>query len=161
MPRAEDSTGATLKHSLRVGELMVQVIGELSERSVRHDLSKTQPPELTVFDEFSPKLKHSTYGSEEYKGYLAAMKPGLDHHYAANRHHPEHFPDGVNDMTLADLVEMLADWKAAGERHADGSMSRSLQVQRHRFGLSDQLLRILENTAEHFGWLDHEGPSDA
>lgn len=149
-----DSTAETLKHSLRVGELMVQAIGELCERSVQHDASKTEPPELDTFNEFSPKLKDSTYGSDEYKGFLAAMKPALDHHYAANRHHPEHFADGVDGMTLVDLIEMLADWKAAGERHADGSLRRSFEIQRDRFGLSDQLLRILTNTAEHFGWLD-------
>jgi hypothetical protein len=149
-----DSTGDTLKHSLRVGELMVQAIGELCERSVRHDRSKIEPEERDTFDEFSPKLKESTYGSDEYKGFLADMKPALDHHYAANRHHPEHFADGVDGMTLVDVIEMLADWKAAGERHANGSMERSLKIQRDRFGLSDQLLAILTNTAQHFGWLD-------
>lgn len=148
-----DSTGETLKHSLRVGSLMVEVIGELCERSVQHDISKTEDLERATFDEFSPKLKTSTYGSAEYKGFLAAMKPALDHHYATNRHHPEHFADGVSGMTLVDLVEMLADWKAAGERHADGSLARSLEIQKVRFGLSDQLLQILTNTAEHFGWL--------
>jgi len=151
---AYDSTSDTLKHSLRVGELMVQAIGELCDRAVQHDRSKTEAPELDTFNEFTPKLKDSTYGSAEYKDFLAAMKPALDHHYAANRHHPEHFVDGVNGMTLVDLIEMLADWKAAGERHADGSLRRSLEVQRGRFGLSDQLLAILTNTAEHFGWLE-------
>lgn len=151
---AYDSTGDTLKHSLRVGELMVQAIGELCERSVRHDRSKTEPDERGTFDEYSPKLKDSTYGSEEYKGFLAAMKPALDHHYAANRHHPEHFTNGVNGMTLVDLIEMLADWKAAGERHANGSLRRSLEIQKDRFGLADQLLAILHNTAEHFGWYE-------
>jgi hypothetical protein len=68
---------------------------------VKHDLSKTQDPELAVFNEYTPKLKDSTYGSDEYKGYLAAMGEGLRHHYAANRHHPEHFTDGVDGMTLS------------------------------------------------------------
>ena len=44
---------------------------------------------------------------------------------------------GVNDMTLVDLVEMLADWKAATERHDDGDLAKSLEIQRERFGLSD------------------------
>jgi hypothetical protein len=151
---AFDSRPDTLRHALRVGELMVQAITELAERAVRHDRSKTEPPEVDMFDEWTPKLRDSTYGSEEYKGFLAAMGPALQHHYAVNRHHPEHFPDGVGGMTLLDLVEMLADWRAAGERHADGSMRRSLAVQRERFGLSDQLHAILYNTAEHLGWLD-------
>lgn len=147
-----DSRADTLVHSQRVGELMVQVVKELLDRSTCHDRSKTEAPEVEVFDEFTPKLKTSTYGSNEYKGYLAAMGEGLAHHYAANRHHPEHFADGVNGMTLVDLVEMLADWKAATERHADGDLTRSLGINRDRFGLSGQLVEILNNTAEHFGW---------
>jgi hypothetical protein len=140
-------------HSQRVGEIMVQVVKEALDRSTCHDRSKTESPEVEVFDEFTPKLKTSTYGSDEYKGYLEAMGDGLKHHYEANRHHPEHFDNGVNDMTLVDLVEMLADWEAATERHDDGDLAKSLEIQRERFGLSDQLVAILRNTAEHFGWL--------
>jgi hypothetical protein len=152
---AYDSTGDTLRHSLRVGELIVDVIGQLCERSVHHDLSKTEPPEVEAFDEHSPRLAHLVYGSDEYRAELRAMRPAVEHHYQVNRHHPEHFADGVDGMTLVDLVEMLADWKAAGERHAgnDIGLRASLEIQRERFGLSDQLLRILGNTAEHLGWI--------
>jgi hypothetical protein len=150
-----DSTADTLKHSLRVGALMGQPIAELVDRSTKHDHSKTCLPEKTIFDEFTPKLKHSTYGSDEYKGFLASMKEALDHHYANNRHHPEHFGEaGIGGMTLVDLIEMLADWKAATGRHDDGSLSKSLTIQQDRFGISDQLMGILRNTALWFGWLD-------
>jgi hypothetical protein len=149
-----DSRPATLFHSQRVGELMVQVVSEALDRSTCHDRSKTEPPEVEVFDEFTPKLQTSTYGSDEYKSFLEAMGEGLKHHYASNRHHPEHFDNGVNDMTLVDLIEMLADWKAATERHADGDLAKSLDIQQERFGLSDQLVEILRNTAAHFDWLN-------
>ena len=59
-----DSTADTLKHSRRVGELIGQAIKELINRSTSHDLSKTEPPEKAIFDEYTPKLKGSTYGSE-------------------------------------------------------------------------------------------------
>jgi uncharacterized protein DUF5662 len=156
IPENYDSRPETLFHSQRVGELMVQVVKETLDRVTCHDRSKTQPPEVSVFDEFTPKLKDSTYGSDEYREQLAAMGVGLKHHYAANRHHPEHFPCGVNDMTLVDVLEMLADWKAATERHADGNLRQSLDIQRNRFQLSDQLVAILRNTANHFGWLETE-----
>lgn len=149
-----DSRADTLLHSLRVGALMGQPIRELVDRSVRHDLSKTEPPEVDVFNEFTPKLRDSTYGSDEYKGFLVAMGEGLAHHYDHNPHHPEHYPNGINGMTLVDLIEMLADWRAATERHADGSLVKSLAVQKERFRISDQLAEILWNTARHFRWLD-------
>jgi hypothetical protein len=83
------------------------------------------------------------------------MGEGLKHHYEHKRHHQEFFGEnGVNGMTLVDLIEMLADWKAATERHDDGDLARSLEIQQERFDLSDQLVAILWNTAKHFGWLD-------
>lgn len=48
-----DSTAETLKHSQRVGEFMAQVIKELVDRSMCHDRSKTQEPELAIFNESS------------------------------------------------------------------------------------------------------------
>lgn len=152
-----DSRPDTIEHALRVRQLLMPVIRNLNERSKVHDASKTHPPELEVFDVYTPKLKHSTYGSEEYKGFLAEMKPALDHHYAENRHHPEHFEDGVVGMTLVDLIEMLADWKAATERHADGSLPWSLHVNQERFQIDWQLYAILENTARYFGWMSRVG----
>lgn len=152
-PEVYDSRPDTLIHSQRVGELMMQLVKDLLDRATCHDRSKTEPPEVAIFDEYVPKLATVTYGSEEYKAHLAAMGEGLRHHYATNRHHPEHFEAGVGGMTLVDLVEMLADWKAATERHADGNLHRSLLINRERFGISDQLVGILRNTAEHYGWV--------
>ena len=120
--------------------------------STRTSPSKLADPEKTTFDEYTPKLKTSTYGSDEYKRFLAEMRPALEHHYAENRHHPEHFPNGIDDMTLIDVMEMLADWKAATERHDDGDIARSLKIQAERFGISEQLARILHNTVDYLGW---------
>lgn len=149
-----DSTAETLQHTIRVGELIMPMIQELAERSIQHDISKTQPPEKEVFDECTPRLKDLTYGTDEYFQCLREMKPALDHHYASNRHHPEHFGErGINGMTLMDLIEMLADWKAAGERNKGGNLAKSLDQNRGRFNIDDQLFQILLNTAGHLGWL--------
>lgn len=147
-----DSTADTLKHSQRVGELMGELVKDILDRSYRHDRSKTEDPELAVFNEYTPKLKHSTYGSDEYQGFLEGMGEGLAHHYANNRHHPEHFENGIEGMTLVDVVEMLCDWKAATERHDDGDIMRSLEIQQERFGMGDTLTQILRNTVIQFEW---------
>jgi hypothetical protein len=44
------------------------------------------------------------------------MKPAIQHHYKANSHHPEFYDNGVEGMSLFDVLEMLLDWKAATER---------------------------------------------
>lgn len=57
----------------------------------------------------------------------------------------------VNSMTLIDILEMLVDWKAAGERNKNGNIRKSLEVNTERYGLSPQLKKIMENTVrEHF-----------
>lgn len=150
-----DSRAETLEHSARVGYLMHQMLVDGQRRSLRHDHSKIKDPELEIFNKFTPLLKTLTYGSEEYKQALQDMGPALSHHYAVNRHHPEHFGDaGISGMTLIDLIEMLADWKAATERHNDGSLEKSLVIQKSRFGISDQLFQILVNTGAYYGLLD-------
>lgn len=148
-----DSRVDTLAHSHRVGQLMAPVIADLAGRSVTHDRSKLSPPEVAMFDEYSPKLSVTPYGSNEYKAHLAAMGPALAHHYAHNPHHPEYYPNGINGMNLADLIEMLADWRASTERGPNGDLYQSLIIQRERFSMSDQLTQILFNTAVHCKWM--------
>lgn len=148
-----DSTYDTKKHIDRVRQLIRHVTANFMQRALVHDRSKLEDPEKSAFDYATPRLAGSTYGSDEYKGFLADLKPALDHHYAANSHHPEHYPNGVDGMSLLDVLEMLCDWKAAGERHNDGSIERSLKVNQERFKVSPQLQAILENTARELGWM--------
>ena len=150
-----DSREDTIEHIKRVQQLLMTIRGELQARANVHDLSKLRAPEKELFDVMTPKLKDCTYGSDEYRGFLVQLKPALDHHYAHNPHHPEHWKDGMDGMNLLDLVEMLCDNKAAGERHADGSMERSLEVNQRRFAIGDQLQSILHNTASDLGWFNH------
>ena len=146
-----DSTEETIRHIVRVKEFMNMVAMELARRGAEHDRSKLNEPEKSIFDEMTPKLKTSTYGSEEYKGFLREMKVALDHHYENNRHHPEHSEKGIEGMDLIDLIECYCDWAAASERHENGSLKKSLEVNRTRFNIGDQLLKILENTRPFFG----------
>ena len=146
-----DSKADTLLHIKRVAELMTNASCELIKRANVHDNSKLESPEKEFFDEFTPKLKDSTYGSEEYKGFLSQLKVGLDHHYKNNSHHPEHYENGVNGFDLFDLMEMFFDWKAAGERHADGNIYKSIEINKNRLKLSEQAVDIFTNTAKRMG----------
>jgi hypothetical protein len=137
----------TMLHIQRVRNLLNLVVTNLIKRGELHDQSKLNHPEVEYFTQFTSKLSSTTYGSEEYKRIKDELAPALEHHYANNRHHPEHHKDGINDMTLMDLIEMFVDWKAASERHNDGNIKKSIEVNANRFGLSSQLTRIFENTA--------------
>jgi len=147
-----DSTADTLKHIKRVSELLTEAAAELIRRANCHDDSKLKSPEKEAFDELTPKLKNTTYGSAKYKEYLIELGDALKHHYSKNSHHPEHYPRGIDGMTLFDIIEMFFDWKAATERHADGNMYSSLLHNRKRFEMSDQLCSIFENTIKELGY---------
>jgi hypothetical protein len=145
-----DSTVDTIKHIQQVQYLLQLVIEELLTRSRKHDKTKLESPEKEVFDEFTPKLKDSTYMSEEYKQFLEGMGVALKHHYAKNKHHPEHRETGIDGMSLIDLLEMICDWKAAADRHTNGDISESIKKNIERFKISPQLASILGNTAFFF-----------
>lgn len=147
-----DSTEETIKHITRVAELIEVVTRRLELRGHHHDASKLKSPEKEAFDSLGDNLKGLTYGSPEYREQLRAIKPAIQHHYGNNSHHPEFYPNGIDGMSLLDLVEMFCDWKAAGERHADGGLEKSIRHNRERFMMSPQLTAIFENTRKELGW---------
>lgn len=148
-----DSRFDTAQHIFTVQGFLNKVITALQNRLVKHDQTKLQTPEVELFDEVTDKLHGLTYGSPEYDAMRARLKPALDHHYQHNRHHPEHFKEGIKDMTLVDLCELICDWKAASLRHADGNIRKSIEANQQRFGYSDELKKIFVNTVEA---LEHE-----
>ena len=86
-----NSAQDTIDHIKKVMELLEKIVINLEYRSARHDESKLEEPEKSMYDKFTPMLRGSTYGSEEYKGFLKDMGEALQHHYKVNTHHPEHF----------------------------------------------------------------------
>lgn len=145
-----DSTEATKKHITQVGFYITKIIDELLKRIKEHDQSKLSEPEKSVFDSVTPKLKGLTYGSAEYKESLKELGSALTHHYKNNRHHPEYFKNGIMDMNIVDIAEMLCDWGAATARHSDGDIIKSLNIKKEKLNLSDELYNILLNTIRDF-----------
>jgi len=146
-----DSREDTLEHIFKVRHNIAVILQKISERSYVHDASKLEDPEKSTFDKVTPRLKGLTYGSDEYKASLVTMQGALDHHYANNRHHPEHFEDGIKGMTLVDLIEMFCDWCAATERHEDGDIEKSITHNGQRFGYGEVMSSIMSNTAKEYG----------
>ncbi len=146
----------TRKHQQEVSKMLIWFASELLKRATKHDKSKLKNPERDIFIEYTPKLKNTTYGSDEYKKYLKEMKVALDHHYLVNKHHPEFndingysfqtLNDPIRSMDLLDIIEMLFDWYAATKRHADGDIGKSIDNNEKRFGINSQLSQLFRNT---------------
>lgn len=149
-----DSTADTIEHIRKVQKRLDEVCHNLTIRAAHHDLSKLREPERAAYDALMAfKSSHDmVYGSPEYDEGLKILGPALDHHYAYNSHHPQFHENGIAGMSLLDIIEMLCDWKAAGERYKDGNIADSLAHNRERFSIDAQLYAILENTVKELSW---------
>ncbi len=143
-----DSTADTLLHIRRVVRAINTFTTIMLARANHHDTSKLSGEEKVDFDSASQKLRKLTYGSDEYKASLDEIRPAIQMHYAANTHHPEHYPEGIKGFDLFDLVEMYCDWIAAVERHDDGDIMRSITHNQERFSTGEVLAEIMRNTAD-------------
>ena len=134
-----------IKHRFWVGFYLFKFSMKLFWRAQKHDLSKYSISEAKGFIKVSHKLKNSTYDSDEYKKNKKIIKPSLDIHYKRNSHHPEHQHYGIGGMSLVDFVEMWCDWNAAAIRHKDGDIRKSIENNKKRFSICQQLVNILYN----------------
>lgn len=144
-----DSRLETYKHILQVQKFINQIIKELLYRCEKHDQSKLFSPEKEAYDEIIDKLADLTYGSDEYMSIFKDFNDATNNHYKCNRHHPQHYSNGIQGMNLIDIIEMLCDWKAASLRHNN----ISLEINQERFGFSDELKQIFINTLQ---FMEHE-----
>jgi hypothetical protein len=143
---AYDCTDDTRKHMFQVKQLVKACTTIVLTQVKNHDASKLEEPEKSLFDIYTPKLKEMKFGTDEYNACLKELKVALDHHYAANSHHPEHYENGISGMDLFDVIEMFCDWLASCSRMEDGNIYKSIDFCQKRFGFSDELKSILTNT---------------
>lgn len=145
----EDYLRDTLVHIGVVRRLLSEFSNELTKRAFEHDASKLVEPEKSIFIENTKSLEACAFDSDDYINHRKKVKVALDHHYANNRHHPEHHANGIPDMNLFDIVEMFCDWAASSAKNNNGDTIKSIRVCKERFGFSDELESILINTVRY------------
>lgn len=118
---------------------------------MKHGQSKFGPEEKPLL-ESKKELDQLVYMSDEYKAALENVQEAVLHHYRHNRHHPE-YHGGIENMNLIDLLEMLADWKAASEMQGS-TIAEFLIQNRDRFKIPYQIYNLLENTCIDLGWME-------
>jgi len=140
---------AIYHHKFIVLQYMNAIIQNLIVRAEQHDQSKFSDEEFTGLVAAIDDLKKYPYGTPEYEAMRVKHAKIFQTHYAKNRHHPEHFANGIEDMNLMDLIEMLVDWKAASMRvGSGGTIENSIKVTADKYNIHPQLVKILENTAK-------------
>jgi len=140
------------EHRDRLVKYLTRFITSLVERAATHDDSKFQNEELGPYSEVIGEFKNHKFGSPGYEEIRKRLDSALLHHYTNNRHHPEHFETGVNEMDLIDILEMLADWKAASlNAGGNGDIVQSILLMSEKHGINPQLTQIIINTAKNYG----------
>ena len=134
-----------IQHKQWVAENMQVAANDLFQRAAIHDNSKFEPEEFELYDKAFPDLQKYAYGSPELIAVYEQLGPALQHHLKVNRHHPEYFENGINGMNLIDVLEMVCDWLAASNRSQTG-IAKGLEINKRRYGISDQLFEIIKNT---------------
>lgn len=139
-----DSRPDTLAHINRVQDLLNLAAEKLQHRGRIHDASKLEEPEKSAFDRLKAlSLSGMAYGSEEYRACLRAEKPAIQHHYKANSHHPEFYPQ--NDPTTNGIMlraaadEMEAQAKAAIGSAPQGEINALFDFAKFNRATADQL----------------------
>ena len=135
------------RHITTVQKYLNIIISRLQARSIEHDLSKLNKDEFVGFVEVNQIARVHAYGSPEYKQSLAGNKT-IELHFSRNSHHPEYHPNGVDDMTILDWVEMEADWKAASLTYGQTTLQESLAIQEKRFNLEDHHMWLIKMIAK-------------
>src|SRR5258708_549575 len=142
---ASDFIKDLVQHKQWVAESMQRAANDLFRRAAVHDNSKFSPEEFELYDQLFPELQKYPYGSPELKAVYKRLGPALAHHLKVNRHHPEYHERGINGMNWNDIREMVSDWEAASKRSQTG-IERGLEINKERYGISDQLFEIIKNT---------------
>ena len=135
-------------HKFIVMKFLNEAIRHLIKRAEEHDNSKFSEAELPHLAEVASEIGKHPYGTPEHEEVRKRYAYLYNEHYKQNRHHPEHFANGIDDMTLVDLIELLVDWKAASVKNPNGSIENSIRVGTEKYNISPQLVKILENTAK-------------
>lgn len=142
---------------------MYKIVNELSDRAKYHDSSKLEEPEYSFWKKMDEEPKYP-YGSEEYKDKMNRYARVFRMHYMKNRHHPEHFINGILDMNLVDLAEMLCDWLSYKKYYSIKEVIDLMGRQCARFGYGEGVRALLTNTAlEYFvslGGITNDGLED-
>jgi hypothetical protein len=141
--------GTIYHHKFIVLQFMNVIIHELIRRAEEHDQSKFGDDEFLGYLAVLDDIRKYPYGTPEHEEMRKKHAKVFETHYVKNRHHPEYHKNGIEDMTLIDLVELLIDWKAASMRQENGgNITNSIEVAKTKYNIHPQLVKILENTAK-------------
>ena len=145
----EQTVSYTQGHIYNVRKLLNKFADILKQKGETHDQSKLEEPEVYGWAAMDLEPRYE-YGSYEYYDKLRRFSEVFNHHYKVNSHHPEHFVNPENEMTLIDMIEMLCDWFAYKQDVPVDEGIKLIKDQCKRFKFSDTIKSLLINTYREY-----------
>lgn len=138
-----------MEHKMNVQIIMNKLSRAILIRGRRHDNSKLKSPEKEGYSAHYNELRTAKFGSPEYQTIKEKLEPVIQHHYAENDHHPEHFGahDGIFHMDCVQIIEMLADWVATAH-HKGTDVVADLPKLMEQCDIPENYYMIFKNTVE-------------
>ncbi len=146
----------TEEHIRSVRRLLNKFADILRYKGEVHDKSKLEDPELYGWAAMDLEPRYE-YGSADYYDKLNRFADVFHHHYMVNSHHPEHFKNPEQEMTLIDMIEMLCDWFAYKENVPLEEGLKLIEDQCDRFNFSKTIKSLLTNTYTEYIHVDYLG----
>lgn len=144
------------QHKDGVKDYLSFIVNLLASRALTHDNSKNSNEEYKYFKMANSVNRNQFKTYEEYLNYIKpTLDKGLEHHYNVNRHHPEYFDNGIDDMNLIDILEMIVDWKVSIEQN-DKELYEEIDYNFKKYNVSEQLKKIILNTYKYIDKLMKE-----
>lgn len=140
-----------LAHIAMVREYMMKSVSNLQYRLLHHDDSKLVEPERSAYEGLNEALEGIPFGTNWYRQKIKDhLGEALTHHYEHNSHHPDHWDDGVEGMSLFDLIEFLCDIRAACDEKGKHEIDLETNAKFHN--MHDSVAKILKNTIREMNW---------
>lgn len=150
---AKKTLDSILNHKKSVKKRLEWLSKRLEERANNHDDSKLRVPEFRWLVQMD-KEPFTQYGTQEYFQKMDKWEKFFRHHYENNRHHPDHFREGILGFNLVDLCEFTADIISYVDTLHVGKAIEIVENQAKRFNLDFQITQLIKNTIlEYFTYI--------
>ena len=148
-------TKSLAKHIGFIRDDLIEIIHQLYLRALHHDDSKWTDDERPYYEKSDEAVNFYGKDIDSYEELLKITAPitapAIKHHFEVSKHHPEHYKNGVNDMSLVDIIEMVCDWHSSAKTRG---LPLDCEFNFKRFGIDEQLQKIIENTIKELDNLE-------
>ena len=146
---------STHMHKVHVDSLMRDVASEIRRRGKSHDTSKFSGIEASLgemyYEDYN-KINVLNPKETDVNTYEKKMAAAHIEHFKRNDHHIEHFENGLSDMNLIQLTELVCDILAhmmeKGYSKHD-CVDKIGSILKSRYDAPDELVSIVAHTVEY------------